>query len=178
MSKFYMSLFIFSFVGVQFHAQIVNKGDLKIESGTSVYLGENFTNEATGSLDTEGNIHVNGDFTNDGFVSSTNGTAYFNSSSNATQNLSGASQTVQFYNLEVNNTAVGVNGLEVADGFNLKVTNGVGIYGGKLRLMGGKPIVAITQRNEFKYRYGSFTHRPTRGKECLSLQLLVFAGSS
>jgi hypothetical protein len=136
-------VFLLFLIGISLQCQIINKGDLRIESGTSVYLGENFTNEATGTMDTEGNIHVNGDFTNDGFVSSTNGTTYFNSSSNATQNLSGASQTVQFYNLEVNNTAVGVNGLAVADGFNLKVTNGVGIYGGKLRLMGESQLLQL-----------------------------------
>jgi hypothetical protein len=178
MSKFYMSLFIFSFVGVQFHAQIVNKGDLKIESGTSVYLGENFTNEATGNLDTEGNIHVNGDFTNDGFVSSIGGTTYFNSSSNATQNLNGASQTVQFYNLEVNNTALGVNGLAVVDGFNLKVTNGVGIYSGKLWLMGESQLLQLHNGTSLNTGTGHLLIDQQGAKNAYRYKLLVFAGSS
>ncbi len=139
MSKFYFSLFMSGFVGVQLIAQIVNKEQLKIESGTSVYLGNNFTN--AGTLNMAGDLYVKGDFTNNGTVTASAGTVYFNSSTAVTQNLNGTNPTAQFYNLEVNNTTASANGLAVADGFNLNVTNGVRIQSGKLRLMGESQLI-------------------------------------
>ncbi len=139
MSKFYFSLFISGFVGVQLIAQIVNNAQLKIESTASVCLGNNFTN--AGTLNMAGDLYVKGDFTNNGTVTASAGTVYFNSSTAATQNLNGTNPTAQFYNLEVNNTTASANGLAVADGFNLNVTNGVRIQSGKLRLMGESQLI-------------------------------------
>lgn len=134
------SLFLFLIAAPVF-GQIVNKSTLKIAPGTLLYLGADFTNTSSGQLDSEGDIHVKGDFINDGTVTATAGTVYFDSSTNATQNLNGSVATAQFYNLSINNTATAAQGLAVVDGFNLEVTNGVDITAGKLRLMGESQLI-------------------------------------
>jgi hypothetical protein len=121
------------------HAQIVNKGTLKISTGTVVYFANDYTNDGTHAND--GDLHLKGDFTNNGTTTSTAGTTYFNSSTVTTQNLNGTANAAQFYNLTVDNTHASVLGLAVADTYNLEVTNGVTLTSGKLRLMGEAQLV-------------------------------------
>ncbi len=138
--KKYILIFLFISLNSFFtQAQIVNKGTLKVTSGTVVYFGNNYTNDGTHNND--GDLHLKGDFTNNGTTTSASGTTYFDSSTVATQHLDGTSNSAQFYNLEVNNTTANANGLAVADTYNLEVTNAVNIANGKLRLMGESQLV-------------------------------------
>ncbi len=116
--------------------QIVNEGTLKIESGTTVYFGDDYTNKSTATHTNEGDLHLVGNFTNDGTTSvPTSGTTYFDSTTNATQNIDGSSNEIHFYNLTVNNTTTGVQGLAVSDLYDLEVENDLVLTSGNLRLI-------------------------------------------
>ncbi len=146
-------LLIGFFIGlINIQAQIVNEGVLKIEPGTTVYFGDDYTNKSGAVHDNDGDLHLNGDFTNDGTVQSTStttgdGITYFDSptnasaTENATQTLKGSSNAAQFNNLVVNNTSTSVQGLAVTDEYNLEVTNGVTLTNGKIRLMGEAQLI-------------------------------------
>jgi len=137
---FSIGIVLLGFSSVQ--AQIINKGILKIESGTEVYFGKNYINDATATHINEGNLHLEGDFTNNGTIAiPSTGTTYFDSSTNPTQTIDGSNKEINFYNLEVNNTAVGVQGVAVSDLTDLKVVNGINLVSGKLRLMGEAQLV-------------------------------------
>lgn len=130
-------------------AQIVNKGVLKIKDGTTVYFGEDYTNNAGATHDNEGELHLNGDFINDGIVTESgapdlaNGQTIFDSPTNANavtnpiQVISGASNKVAFENLKVANTT----GVSVADGTELIVEKGVNLVSGDLRLVGEAQLI-------------------------------------
>ncbi|MBT8318172.1 MAG: T9SS type A sorting domain-containing protein [Lutibacter sp.] len=109
-------------------SQIVNDGTLQIKPSTIVYFGEQYTNNATHNND--GNLHLNGNFINNGLTTSNEGTTSFVSSS--IQNIQGSSNEVNFYNLEINNSSVGVS---VVDNFGLFVENTVTLTLGDLRLV-------------------------------------------
>jgi hypothetical protein len=138
-------LFILLVSLVDIHAQIVNKGILKIKSSTIVYFGDDYTNESGATHTNDGDLHLEGNLTNDGTVTTTGsatGTTYFNSSATTTQNLNGTSDAAKFYNLTVNNASTDGESLEVADGYNLEVTKDVVITSGqKLRLMGEAQLI-------------------------------------
>ncbi len=84
------------------NSQIVNEGALKIASSTTVYFGDEYTNQSSGSHDNEGDLHLNNNFINNGTTVSAAGTTYFNSSDLDIQNISGTSNRINFHNLEVN----------------------------------------------------------------------------
>jgi hypothetical protein len=138
--KKYISIFML-LTSLTSWGQLVNNNATIVSNGTLFYSAYDFTNNTGATFISNGEVHLKGDLTNDGTVSSTSGTVYFDSSTNATQNLNGASATAQFSNLSINNTASGALGLAVADGFNLEVTDGVDITAGKLRLMGESQLI-------------------------------------
>ncbi len=132
-------LFLLTFTA---KAQIINKGLLKIESGTDVVFVDSYTN-ATGSTHiNEGNLHLKGDFTNNGSTTiPTSGTTFFDSSENTTQLLGGDTKSVNFYNLEVNNTNASAQGLAVQDLQDITVVNAINIENGKIRLIDNAQLI-------------------------------------
>jgi hypothetical protein len=137
-----------------FYAQIANEGNFKIEPGTTVSFGTDFLNKSTATLTNDGDLYVEGDFSNHGTVdyTGTSGTTYFHSSGTNTQVLSGSSNAANFYNISINNTATDGQSLSVIDnnddgngtddGFNLHIENTLHIESGqKLRLMGESQLV-------------------------------------
>jgi len=136
----YKALLLLYFLGIYtLFSQIVNEGTLKINPSTLVYFENAYTNDSTGTHDNEGNLHLNSNFINKGTTSiPTSGTTYFNSTVNAIQTISGTSNSVNFYNLEIANTLTGVS---VADNFGLIVKNAVNLTSGDLRLVGEAQLV-------------------------------------
>ncbi|HIP48117.1 MAG TPA: hypothetical protein EYG92_04020 [Lutibacter sp.] len=107
-------LIVLSFSFFTSNAQIVNEGVLKIESGTSVYFADDYTNKVGATHTNDGDLHLVGDFTNDGTTTvPTSGTTYFDGVTNDTQTIDGISKEIRFYNLTVNNTHASVKGLAV-----------------------------------------------------------------
>ena len=127
-------LSLISFMPV--HSQIVNEGDLKISASTTVCFSEEYINQATGSHENNGDLYLNDNFINNGLTTSSSGTTYFNSSALDIQSISGSSNSINFYNLEVNLTSAGKKGLSIDDHFGLTVGNTLSLVSGDLRLVG------------------------------------------
>ncbi|MFD1293275.1 T9SS type A sorting domain-containing protein [Lutibacter holmesii] len=116
-----------------FFGQIVNEGELQITEYTVVYFGDEYTNKSAANHNNNGSLHLNHNFINNGYTASTSGTTYFNSATNVIQTISGSSNECSFYNLEIDNSLLGVT---VTDNFGLFVTNEVVLTNGDLRLFG------------------------------------------
>jgi len=137
------TLFLFFSLGICFlaNAQIVNKGVLKISSGTDVAFLDEYTNTDTGNHISDGNLYLNNNFINHGLTSATSGTTYFKSATNNLLTLSGTSNEANFYNLEIDVTAPDKKGVSVADDFGLQVVNAVHFKSGDLRLIGKSQLI-------------------------------------
>ena len=101
-------------------SQIINKGTLQIKSSTIVYFENEYINQIAGIHNNDGDLYLNNNLINHGTTVSNSGTTYFNSSSNAVQTISGTSNSVNFYNLEVNKPLTGVS---VVNNYGLIVKN-------------------------------------------------------
>ncbi|MDZ4148664.1 MAG: T9SS type A sorting domain-containing protein [Flavobacteriaceae bacterium] len=133
--KLYLHVLLFMvFVNQNTLAQVYNTGVFKVENGTSLYTTGNFTNK--GALTADGNLYLKADFVNDNTVTAASGTAYFTGSS--TQNITGLTKQVSFYNLNINNTGLGVR---VADSLDLVVANSVALTSGVLSLTGEAQLI-------------------------------------
>jgi len=142
-------LIIFILISFSLFSQVVNEGVLKIEDGTTVYFGEEYTNKAAATHNNEGDLHLNSNFINNGTVTESgnantaNGVTYFdsptnvNAATNAIQTISGASNNVAFENMVVSNTT----GVSVADGTELIVEKGLTLTSGDLRLVGEAQLI-------------------------------------
>ena len=130
-----ISCFIFSSTIL---SQIVNEGTLHVEPSTTVYFGEEYTNKTTGTHNNHGDLYLNNNFINNGITSAISGNTFFNSSTNNIQTISGSSNTINFYNLSIDNSLTGVN---VADNFGLIVGNAVDLLDGDLRLTGDAQLI-------------------------------------
>lgn len=135
-------LFFFIF-GVCFWAnsQIINKGDLKISSGTVLYFHEEYTNSTTGNHVSDGDFYLNNNFINNGETSAESGTTYFQSNENILLKITGDKKEVNFFNLEINVTSTNKKGVSVADNFLLNIVNAVGLTSGDLRLTGEAQLI-------------------------------------
>ncbi|WP_372793340.1 T9SS type A sorting domain-containing protein [Lutibacter sp.] len=134
--KYFIFLcFNFIYITAAF-SQIVNEGALKIEPLTIVYFGDEYTNKSTATHNNEGNLYLNSNFINNGITTSASGTTSFESAS--VQYISGSSNGVNFYNLELNNSSLGVS---IANSFGLFVENIVTLTAGDLRLVGEAQLV-------------------------------------
>ena len=134
--KHVVLLFILILSTGSLFSQIVNQGNLKILASTDVYFGNSYTNSGTHA--NNGNLYLTGHFTNNGTsVLPVSGKTVFKGSQN--QQLSGSTGEVNFYNLELDNSA----GLGVADGFGLKVVNSVALTTGDLRLEGEAQLLQV-----------------------------------
>lgn len=141
MNKIAILLFFF-LAFITLNAQIVNEGTLKIESGTSVYFVDNYTNKVGATHTNDGDLHLEANFTNNGTTTiPTSGTTYFDGSTVDTQTIDGVTEEIHFYNLTVNNTHASVKGLAVSDLYNLQVENDVALTSGDLRLMGEAQLI-------------------------------------
>lgn len=125
-SVFYLNIF----------SQIANDGVLHVATSTTVYFGDEYTNN--GIHNSEGNVYFNSNFINNDSTSATSGTTFFNSSANDIQIISGSTNNINFYNLEIDNGLIGV---QVVDNFGVFVTNGVNLKTGDLRLSGEAQLI-------------------------------------
>ncbi|TYB79914.1 T9SS type A sorting domain-containing protein [Bizionia myxarmorum] len=125
------------------NAQIVNKGILKISAGTDVYFQNAYTNAVAATHDSDGNLHLNHDFINNGTTVAAAGTTFFKSATNPLIELTGTSKKAIFYNLEINVTGTGKKGVLVADEFNLQVENAMNFQSGDLRLVGRSQLIQM-----------------------------------
>lgn len=133
----FLALFCFSFG----YSQISNEGVFEISASTDVYFENEYTNKTTGTHNNDGNLYLNNNFVNNGTTTSTSGTTYFKSASNPLLSISGLSNEINFYNLEVDVTATNTKGLSVNDGFALNVENAVNFTSGDIRLVGEAQLI-------------------------------------
>ena len=132
---------------VSLSSQIVNVGMLHIAPSEVVYFENEYTNKATGTHNNEGNLYLNDNFINNGITTAPSGTTYFVSTVNNIQVISGTTEKINFYNLEINNSLTGVS---VIDNFGIFVENAVTLTNGDLRLVGGAQLIqthASTNQN-------------------------------
>ncbi|MEM5565091.1 T9SS type A sorting domain-containing protein [Psychroserpens sp. AS72] len=127
------------------YSQIVNKGLLKIDSFTDVYFENEYTNKANGIHNSNGNLYLNHNFINDGIMlMPSSGTTYFKSSNNSLLTISGSSNEIMFYNLEIDVTGVDAKGVAVHDDFGITVENGLHLISGDFRLLGNSQLIQNT----------------------------------
>lgn len=117
-------------------SQIVNVDTLFINNNTLVYFGEEYTNNGLHS--SHGDLYLNDNFINNDSTSASAGTTFFRSSVNDIQSISGASNWIKFFNLEIDNSLTGVT---VTNDFGLLVENAVHFSAGDLRLIGDAQLI-------------------------------------
>lgn len=145
MKPTYLMLFYALFcISLISNAQIVNEGDLKINTGTTVYFGEEYTNTATGNHECNGDLYLNSSFVNHGFTSAKSGTTFFKSNNKKPLKISGTSKTVNFYNLEIDVTSANPNGLSILNNLILNVDNKINLKNGDLKLLGTSQLIQNT----------------------------------
>lgn len=137
MKQRYFILLCFNFL-FSFHifSQIVNEGSFQIDVSTIVYFGNEYTNNGTHS--NNGHLYLNSNFINNDSTSATSGITSFKSDINDIQTISGSKNSINFYNLEIDNDLTGV---QVVDDFGLLVNNSVNLVKGDLRLMGDAQLI-------------------------------------
>lgn len=121
------------------NGQISNYGDLKIVSGTNVAFGLEYLNN--GNHVSDGNLHLKDNFVNNGSTSSSSGTTFFESTSSDILQISGTTNTINFYNLEVDLTSIGAKGLTVQDQMAVNLENSLHLKNGDLRLVGETQLI-------------------------------------
>ena len=140
-------------ISLSAQSQIVNEGFLKIQPGTDVYFVNDYINKSGANLLNDGNLHFEGDLTNNGIVGATTaatGTTFFDSTIDATQHIYVTDDTniVFFNNLTVDNVESNHESLEVKD--NVGADNGVNFTvdkrltiatDNKLRLFGNAQLI-------------------------------------
>lgn len=139
--KAFILVCLFFICEANLYSQIVNEGTLQIKPSTIVYFGEEYTNKSTATHTNDGNLYLNNNFINNGTTASISGTTFFTSSTNTVQSISGVTKNINFYNLEVNLSSVGKQGVSVEDNFGLYVKNQVNLVSGDLRLVGEAQLV-------------------------------------
>ncbi|WP_246035803.1 T9SS type A sorting domain-containing protein [Winogradskyella algicola] len=120
-------------------AQISNLGDFKIVSGTEVSFTSNYEN--SGNHNSDGNLYLNSNFVNNGTTTANGGTTFFKSITNDNQEITGSTNQINFYNLEVDMTSPSAKGLSIADAIGLHLGNSLHIKNGDLRLLGESQLI-------------------------------------
>ena len=120
---------------------VINKGVLKIESGTSFYTLLTFENDLTGSLTNNGDLVLGADYQNKGTTTATIGTTsligvssqriYFDETSPL--------HTININNLVINNSSS--TGVSVDNNYGLIVQGNLTLTNGDLRLVGESQLV-------------------------------------
>ncbi len=136
---FILLCFNFIFITATF-SQIVNEGTLQIEPSTTVYFGEEYTNKIAAIHNNNGDLYLNSNFINNGTTTTISGTTFFESTVNAVQIISGTTNEINLFNLDINNTLLGVS---VEDNFELQVINSVTLTNGDLRLVGEAQLMQV-----------------------------------
>jgi len=122
-------------------SQIVNEGILKINTSTIVYFGDEYTNKSGAIHNNNGDLYLNSNFINNGITEALSGTTFFKSAINDVLTISGLTNSIEVYNLEINLTNINKKGVSIANDFELKVKNAVNIVNGNLRLIGEAQLV-------------------------------------
>lgn len=139
--KYFILNFFILLGALNGYSQIVNEGILGISPSTDVYFENEYTNKSAATHDCNGNLYLNSNFINNGSTASTSGTTFFKSASNPLINVSGTTERVNFYNLEINITAASAQGVSVADNFIVTVANAINFASGNLRLVGESQLI-------------------------------------
>ena len=134
--KYILLLSVYFFYSLSVFSQIVNEGTLYIETSTTVYFGDEYTNN--GTHNSNGDLFLNSNFINNDSTSSTTGTTFFRSSLNNIQTISGLKSKVNFNNLSIDNNLTGVT---VVDNFAVYVSNAVDLVDGDFRLTGEAQLI-------------------------------------
>ena len=122
-------------------SQITNEGILQIKPSTIVSFQNNYTNKTNGIHNNDGDLYLNGNFTNHGVTSSSSGTTFFKSSVNDILTIDGTRDSIQFYNLEINVNGASKKGVYVNNNLGLIVANKLDLVSGDLRLVGEAQLV-------------------------------------
>ena len=138
----YLILIVFLFSKLhKANSQIVNEGILQISPSTNVYFENEYTNKTTGIHNSNGNLYLNNNFVNNGVTLALSGTTYFKSATNNVVTISGTTNNINLYNLQIDITTVGTKGVSVADNFELNVANSINFISGDLRLLGEAQLI-------------------------------------
>lgn len=140
-TKYFFCLNIVFLYSIYGFSQIVNEGVLQIETSTDIYFENEYTNTNSGVHNNNGNLYLNNNFINNGVTTAISGTTYFKSSTNTILNVSGTSNLINLFNLNINVTGGGAKGVSVADNFALIIANAVNFESGDIRLVGDSQIV-------------------------------------
>jgi len=122
-------------------------GQLYIASSTTVkvqptaLIFSTMDVENNGTLDTDGDVYYLHDFINNGNMATTNGRSFFNSPTVIRQNIRGTSGNARFYNLTINVTAAGAEGVFVDNDMGVFVTREINLQAGDLRLAGESQLI-------------------------------------
>lgn len=110
---------------------IVNDGGyINVVSGTTMNIEGDVRNESTGSITNQGEISISGDMINNGSSTMQTGSGIIELNGAATQSIEGTN-TINFYNLSINNTSTGIT-LST----NTEVTNTLNMADGDVNLNG------------------------------------------
>ncbi|ULC58057.1 T9SS type A sorting domain-containing protein [Flaviramulus sp. BrNp1-15] len=141
MIKKYLIRFSLIFFNIICYSQIVNEGIFQISPLTDVYFENEYTNKSTGVHNNNGDLYLNNNFINDGITTSISGTTYFKSSINPLITISGVSNEINLYNLEIDITAASSQGVSIADNFALNIANAINFISGDIRLVGESQLI-------------------------------------
>ena len=121
--------------------KVINKGVLKIESGTSFYTLLTFENELTGSLTNEGDLVLRADYKNQGITTATIGTTHLIGTTNQRMyyNETSPLHSININNLVINNSSS--TGISVDDNYALIIKGDLTLTNGDLRLEGESQLV-------------------------------------
>lgn len=120
------------------YGQIVNLDTLSVTGGVAVFVND-YTNN--GYHTQNGDVHFQGDLTNNDTLFAGSGQTIFSSAVSDIQQISGGAKKLNLYHLTLNLTKVGAKGVIVEDKFNLQVQQSVSLLSGDLRLEGEAQLV-------------------------------------
>lgn len=120
---------------------VINKGVLKIESGTSFYTLLTFENDFTGNLTNKGDLVLGADYQNKGITTATIGTTSLIGESNQRIYFDETSplHSININNLVINNSSS--TGVSVDNNYGLIVKGNLTLTNGDLRLIGESQLV-------------------------------------
>ncbi len=146
--KFYLCIILTTSSFICGFSQIVNEGYLKINSLTDVYFKTEYTNSESGIHKSNGNLYLNHSFINHGITPMpTYGTTYFKSSNHPILSISGSSNYIKFYNLEVDVTGVNAKGVMIDDDLGIIIEKGLHLINGDFRLLGESQLIQNSSSN-------------------------------
>ncbi len=154
MKTLILNLVLLLLITITTQAQLTNDGaTIFVESGTIMYVENDFNNKTGSTFINEGEVHLNGNLINNGTMrakkgaypnpspNTSTGVTYFNNATSLVQTITGT-EAVVFGNLIVDKAVVSTEkGVSVADGMEIVVEKTLTLTKGDLRLLGEAQLI-------------------------------------